>query len=154
MRTYSFSYVVKREDGELIFEFPSFPEIICTKMETEFIKLDEKQIHDFLHDAVITALQAIIHVREILPDVQNSATTIADGFVHLSVVEGMKLELYRVFCDNFGSAAEFARHLGEPATIISRIFNLRHNSKVSDMEELLERCGKRLVANWSLKPVK
>lgn len=149
-----YAYVFHREveDGEISLNFPRFPEIISSIDEETFGSMSKDEEGEYCHDAVVTALQAVIAMRDELPEADNPNLVRGAGFVHLSVRESMKLELYRLYKENCNSVADFARILKKPETAARRLLDLRHSSKPSEIEKAISAFGKQLVHDWSLEP--
>ncbi len=151
MHRYVYAFRREAEDGEVFFRFPRFPEIIFALDRDTLRTKSQEDIAVDAHDAVITALQAIIVTREEVPAGDDTALVQADGFVHLSVRESMKLELYKLYKENAGSIADFARSLGKSETAARRLLDLRHSSRSSEIEKAVAVFGKRLAHDWALE---
>jgi hypothetical protein len=150
MCVYTFSYRLIREESEVFFRFPRFPEIISAIGEEEFDRMSptERAVH--ARDAVLTTLVGAVQCREVIPPGEDPALVAADGFVHLDVREAMKLELYKVYLANCRNVAEFAQMLDKPETAARRLLDLHHPSKSGEIEKALAVFGKRLVHDWRL----
>ena len=151
MCRYVYGFNLRPEDGESFFRFPRFPGIISAIDLDTFRAMREDEIENHAHDAIITALQAIITVREDVPAADDPAVVHADGFVHLSVSESMKMELFKIYKTNCKSVAEFARLLGKSETATHRLLDLRHGSRPREIEKAVDVLGKRLVHDRSLE---
>ena len=151
MCRYIYAYRVEPEDGEVFVRVPRFPEIISSIDEDEFRSMDAAAVEAYAHDAVVTALQAMIAFREEIPPVDDTGIVQADGFVRLTVRESMKLALYALYKENCNSVSEFARQLGKPETAARRLLNLRHGSKPGEIEKAAALFGKRIVHDWALE---
>ena len=151
MCRYVYGFSLKAEDHEVFFRFPRFPEIISAIGIDAFQAMKQDEIDDYAHDAVITALRAVIVFREDVPTEDDSALVHADGFVRLSVTESMKLELFKIYKTNCSSIAEFSRILNKSETATHRLLDLRHRSRPNEIEKAVEALGKRLVHDWSLE---
>jgi antitoxin HicB len=141
------------DGGETFFNFPSFPEIVSAIPNTKFGRMTALEVQAHAEDAVLTAFQACIASREELPKSDDPRLVSADGFVRLRPLEAMKLELYRVYRANCASISDFARRTGKQDTAARRLLNLRHPSKVSEIDEALAALGKRLLHSWSTESV-
>jgi antitoxin HicB len=64
--------------------------------------------------------------------------------VPLSALQSAKVDLYNAFQAASLTKAEFARRIGIPKTHIERLFSLRHNSRLNQIEAALAVLGKRL----------
>lgn len=151
MFRYVYGFRCAREAGEVFFRFRRFPEIVSSVGAGKFGVMTDTAIADYAHDAVITALQSIIALRDEIPASDDPGRLAADGFVSLSVRESMKLELYRLYRENCKSVADFARRLGKPETAARRLLDLRHHSRSAEIESAVEAFGKRLVHDWGLE---
>jgi hypothetical protein len=151
MRRYAYGFHLHDEDGETFFRFRQFPEIISSIDTKPFAVMNREAILAHAHDAVITALQAIITLREDVPPTDDPRLDRADGFVLLSVREAMKMELYLLYKANCKSVAEFARQLGKRETAAHRLLDLRHPTKASEIESAVKTFGKRLAHIWQLE---
>jgi hypothetical protein len=109
------------------------------------------EIQSFATDAVLTALQACIAGRIEVPDGDNPDLIRADGFVFVPVVPCMKLELFRIYRENFRSLSDFARQTGKMDTAVRRLFDLRHPSRATEIEATLAQLGKQLVHAWAIQ---
>lgn len=153
MRHYVYAFHLEKCDGETFFDFPSFPEIISAIPDAKFARMTPHEVQAHAEDAVLAALQACIASRDDLPASDDSRLVSADGFVRLKPLEAMKLELYRVYRTNCASVSDFARRIGKQDTAARRLLNLRHPSKVSEIDEALAALGKRLLHDWSTESV-
>ena len=64
--------------------------------------------------------------------------------VTLSALKNAKAELYNVFRSSGMRKAELARRLGIPKTNVDRLFDLRHRSRMDQMEAAFAALNKRL----------
>jgi hypothetical protein len=151
MCRYVYALHLDSEDGEIFFRFSGFPEIISAVERKTFDAMSDQEVLDYAHDAIITALQAIVATRDEIPKTDDPRLVVADKFVCLSVREAMKLELYKLYRANCKSVAEFARFLDKPETAVRRLLDLRHSSHSSELEKAINAFGKRLVHDWSLE---
>ncbi|HXZ02936.1 MAG TPA: hypothetical protein VEI03_23310 [Stellaceae bacterium] len=152
MSRYVYAFRLEHEGDDVFFRFPTLPEIISAVPKKAFDEMSSDVVARHAHDAVITALQAHIATREEIPAGDDPKLR-ADGFVILSVREGMKLELYKVFRVNCRTVAEFAREIGKPETAARRLLELHHQSRSHEIEKAVEAFGKRLTATWSVETV-
>lgn len=151
MARYAYSYTVTLEDGEAVFSFPKFPEIISA-VPAEQLAGDAAATDAHAYDAVVTALQAIIASGDDIPE-PDSVLMAASGFVFLSPLLAMKLQLYRVYlAQGFASVADFARRIGRQDTTARRLLNLRHRSVPDEIEEVLAGLGIVIEHDWDVRP--
>lgn len=149
MDRFVYAFDLEESDGEIFFAFHAFPEIISSLSVEAFNTLPVKEREAFAEDAVLTALQAIIAVREALPAYDNPDLVSASGFVDLSPLQAMKLELYRVYLENCSTIAEFARRIEKQDTTARRLLKLTHRSTVEEIEEALAKFGIKLIHRWA-----
>jgi hypothetical protein len=149
MEQYTYAYDLKELDEEVFFVFRSFPEIVSALSKQVFDLMGGSERQAFAEDAVLTALQSIISVRDELPTSDNPDTLRASGFVYLSPLQAMKLQLFRVYADNCTSVADFARRIEKQDTAARRLLKLRHHSSVEEIEEALSKFGIKLVHKWA-----
>jgi antitoxin HicB len=64
--------------------------------------------------------------------------------VELTALQCAKVDLYLAFLASGLKKAEFARRIGIPKTHIERLFSLRHQSRLDQIEAALGALGKRL----------
>ncbi len=64
--------------------------------------------------------------------------------VSLPALQTAKVDLYTAFLGSGLKKAEFARRIGIPKTHIERLFSLRHNSRLHQIETALAALGKCL----------
>jgi antitoxin HicB len=64
--------------------------------------------------------------------------------VPLAALQSAKVDLYSAFLASGLKKAEFARRIGIPKTHIERLFSLRHQSRLDQIEAALGALGKRL----------
>ena len=64
--------------------------------------------------------------------------------VALSALQSAKVDLYAAFLESGLAKAAFARRIGIPKTHIQRLFSLRHNSRLDQIEAGFAALGKRL----------
>jgi hypothetical protein len=151
MTEYVYGFRLEHEDGEVFFCLPAFPEVISAVPEDQFSAMDDRGVTRHAHDAVITALQAVIRERAPLPPVDDLRHLRVDGAVRLSPLEAMKLELYRVYVANCRSVSEFADELRKSETAARRLLDLRHQSWTREVEAAIARFGKKLIHRWELQ---
>ncbi|QOY88702.1 type II toxin-antitoxin system HicB family antitoxin [Paludibaculum fermentans] len=64
--------------------------------------------------------------------------------VALTALQCAKVDLYNTFQSSGLKKAEFARRIGIPKTHIDRLFSLRHQSRLDQLESAFAALGKRL----------
>ena len=149
MERYVYAYNLQKVGEEVFFEFRAFPEVISALPHETFDLMSGAERQAFAEDAVLTALQSIISARDNLPAADNPDTLRASGFVNLSPLHAMKLQLFKVYTANCISVTDFARRIEKQDTAARRLLKLRHNSSVEEIEEALSKFGIRLVHKWA-----
>ncbi len=144
-----FGFKTIRECGEVFFEFRKIPNIITSLPEEDYLVMGSEEVNNYLRDAVLCALQAIVKNRGDVPD-GDDVNTVCDGFVELSVEEAMKIALYGVYKENFSSISELSRKLEIHETAARRLLNLRHRSRPDEIRSVMSKLGKRLQHEWRL----
>ena len=64
--------------------------------------------------------------------------------VLLKALQSAKVDLYAAFLESGLTKAELARRIGIPKTHIDRLFSLRHQSRLNQVESAFAALGKRL----------
>ncbi len=64
--------------------------------------------------------------------------------IRLSTLQTAKAELYREFLAAGIRKAELARRLGVPKTSVNRLFNLRHHSRLDQIDAAFKALGKEI----------
>ena len=149
MERYVYAYKLRNVGKEVFFEFRAFPEIISALSKEVFDLMSAAERQAFAEDAVLTALQSIISTCDNLPATDDPDTLRASGFVSLSPLHAMKLQLFKVYAANCTSITDFARRIERQDTAARRLLKLRHNSSVEEIEEALAKFGIRLVHKWA-----
>ena len=153
MKRYVYAYDFEERSGEIFINFRRFPEIISALSKEKFDLMSDIDRQLFAEDAVLTALQAIISTRDAVPATDNPDTVSASGFVCLSPLHAMKLQLFKIFVENCDSVSEFARQIEKQDTAARRLLKLRHRSAVDEIEEALAKFGITLVHAWATAQV-
>jgi antitoxin HicB len=65
--------------------------------------------------------------------------------VRLRALQGAKAELYRQFLDSGLRKADLARRLEIPKTVVDRLFDLNHHSRLPQLEAAFHALGKELT---------
>ncbi len=65
--------------------------------------------------------------------------------IALPALEAAKVELYRVFRASGIRKAELARRMGIPKTTVDRLFDLKHHSRLDQIEAAFSALGKELT---------
>jgi antitoxin HicB len=97
-------------------------------------------------DALGTALAFLISRNEDLP--RPSARRGANYHtVSLPPLQSAKIALYLAFRESGLRKTELARRIGIPKTNVDRLFDLRHASRLDQIDAALHALGKRLVVS-------
>jgi antitoxin HicB len=92
-------------------------------------------------DAICEALAARMSHRRDIPE-----PSIQDGpFVPLEAAEALKVRVYQALQSSGIKRSELARRLGQHAPQVDRLFDLRHASRIDQLDAALRTVGKRLV---------
>jgi antitoxin HicB len=92
-------------------------------------------------DAIGEALAARMAHRRDIPE-----PSIQDGpFVPLEAAEALKVRVYQALQSSGIKRSELARRLGQHAPQVDRLFDLRHASRIDQLDAALRTVGKRLV---------
>jgi len=103
---------------------------------------DEKDALRHAADAIEEALAARIAHRDNIPDPSAARGRPVPNLPPLTVA---KVSLYRAARASGVNKAELGRRLGWHAPQIDRLFDLRHRSKIEQIDQALHMLGKRLV---------
>lgn len=103
---------------------------------------DEEDALRHAADAIEEALAARIVHRDNIPDPSAARGRPVPNLPPLTVA---KVSLYRAARAGGVSKAELGRRLGWHAPQIDRLFDLRHRSKIEQIDQALHMLGKRLV---------
>lgn len=135
-----FDYPVNLEEqpeGGFIVTFPDIPEAI-----TQGEDADEALLYAV--DALETALSFYVEARKPLP-VPSSAE--GRPTVRPSTLECAKLGVYREMTTQGLRKAELARRLGWHLPQVDRLFNLKHASRIDQLEAAARVMGRHLEIN-------
>jgi len=122
-------------NGTLLVLFPDFPEAASVANNEQ--------------DAAINALEALEAVLEIYFDERRpiplpSLTRASKNSVTLPAVVTSKVFLSNEMIRQGVRKAEMARRLGVHTPQVDRLLNLRHSSRIEQVEAALEKLGRRL----------
>ena len=101
---------------------------------------DEALLHAV--DALETALSFYIEARKSLPVASKARR--GQRTVRPSALEGAKLDVYRAMTDQGIKKAELARSLGWHVPQVDRLFDLRHASRLDQIEAAARVLGRQL----------
>ncbi len=137
MKTHPLDYPVNLtpDDGAILVTFPDVPEAI-TQGEDE----DEALLYAI--DALETALSFYVDDRKPLP-VPSKAKR-GQRTVRPSALECAKLGVYRAMTEQGIKKSELARRLGWHMPQVDRLFDLRHASKLDQIEAAARALGRHI----------
>jgi antitoxin HicB len=122
-------------EGGFVVTFPDVPEAI-TQGE------DEEEALLYAIDALETALSFYVEARKPLP----AASKVRRGqrTVRPSALEGAKLGVYQAMTEQGIKKSELARRLGWHMPQVDRLFDLRHASRLDQIEAAARVLGRKL----------
>ena len=123
----------KDDNGTFLVSFPDFPEA-HTFGDTKAVALARAE------DALATVIDAYIKDRRPIPD----PSTHGRG-VEIPTLTAIKVELYRTMRTKKVGKAELARRLKVHLPQVDRLVDVRHGSRLDQLEGALKALGKRLV---------
>lgn len=123
------------DDGTVLVTFSDVPEAITFGMDE-----DEALLHAV--DALETGLSFYVDARKPLPNV--SQPTPGQKTVRPSALECAKLGVYQAMTQQGIKKAELARRLGWHMPQVDRLFDLRHTSKLEQIEAAATVLGKHI----------
>jgi len=125
------------EKGGYVVTFPDF-EWGVTQGDTE------AEASEMAADALATVIAHYIEKGRPLPKAE-----VRRGkkyrFVQLPVLVSAKAELYRAFQGSGMRKSELARAIGIPKTNIDRLFDIKHNTRLDQMELAFAAVGKQMT---------
>ena len=122
-------------EGGFVVTFPDVPEAI-TQGE------DEQEALLYADDALETALSFYIDARKPLPTASKAKR--GQRTVRPSALEGAKLGVYQAMTEQGIKKAELARRLGWHMPQVDRLFDLRHASRLDQIEAAARVLGRVL----------
>ncbi|HYU13045.1 MAG TPA: type II toxin-antitoxin system HicB family antitoxin [Stellaceae bacterium] len=125
------------DNGTLLVTCPDLPEV-TTWGEDEADALNRAS------DAIEEALAARIFHRDDIPEPTAPGARPVATLPPLTIA---KVALYRAARASGMTKAELGRRLGWHAPQIDRLFDLRHHSKIEQIDQALRTLGKRLVVS-------
>jgi antitoxin HicB len=123
--------------GGFVVTFPDFPQAV-TQGETE------AEAIEMAEDAIGLVIAEIIKRGEEIPAARK-ARGAKYRVIRLPAMQAAKVELYRQFRLSGLRKADLARRLGIPKTIVDRLFDLQHQSRLDQIEAAFGVLGKRLA---------
>ena len=123
------------DNGTIVVSFPDFPEA-HTFGETREEALARAE------DALATVIQAYIADRRPLP--KPSAAKKKDVSFTLPVIMAIKLALYQSLLETHTTKYTLAKKLGWHVPQVDRLFDVRHRSRLDQLEAAAKALGKRV----------
>ena len=122
--------------GGYVVTFPDVPEGVTQGDNDE-------EAMDMARDCIITVFAEYIRSGREIPRPSRLRGK-RQRMVALPLLVSMKIELYNAWLQSGMRKAELARHLGIPKTVVDRLFNLKHRSRMEQIEAAFEALGKHL----------
>jgi antitoxin HicB len=139
---YAYPYTLEPDDGTVLLQFVDVP-IAHTFGETE----DSAVSHAL--DALETAMIAIMATKGEIP---RPSPARGRPTVSLPPLDAAKVELYRTLRRLKIGKAELGRRLGWHAPQVDRLLDLRHASKLDQLEQAFAALGKEIEFRVKDKP--
>jgi antitoxin HicB len=95
-------------------------------------------------DGLETILAAIMQDREPIPKAKAVANGRDRHFVYLPTIAMAKIALYQAMLAQGVAKAELARRLHVPRVSIDRLLDIRHNSRMDQLDAAMESVGQRI----------
>ena len=129
---------LERDDNNTwLVSFPDFPEA-----HTFGDDPDDAIAH--AHDALATVIEGYIRSRRPIP----APSPIKKAAAHLSALMSAKVELYQALLASGATKSDLARRLDVHLPQIDRLFDLRHGSRVDQIEAAAEALGGRIEVSF------
>jgi antitoxin HicB len=125
------------EEGGFIVTFPDF-EFGITQGDTE------EEARDMAADSLALVIESYIEQGRPLPDAIHRRGRKYRS-IRLPALLAAKTELYRQFVASGIRKVDLARRLGIPKTVVDRLFDLNHHSRLDQIEAAFAALGKRLA---------
>jgi len=131
---FDYPVILTPDDHTLLVTFPDIPEALMFGINEEDAMLNAI-------DALETALSFYVDARKQLPE----PSIIPDlPTVRPSVLEGVKLAVYREMMLQGIRKADLARRLGWKAPQVDRLFDLGHASRLDQLEAAAKALGRHI----------
>lgn len=132
---FDYPVVLTPDDGTIMVTFPDVPEAIT-------FGVDEDEALMYAVDALETALSFYVDARKPLPSVSQPAQ--GQKTVRPSALECAKLGVYQAMTEQGIKKAELARRLGWHMPQVDRLFDLKHASKMDQLEAAASALGRQI----------
>ena len=133
---FDYPVTLTHDEGSLLVTFPDVPEAITFGADEDEALLNAV-------DALETALSFYLDARKALP--VPSLPAIGQKTVRPSALECAKLGVYQAMMEQGIKKSELARRLGWHMPQVDRLFDLRHASKLDQIEAAAHVLGKHLL---------
>ena len=137
---FDYPVILTPDDGTVLVTFPDVPEAITFGADT-----DEALMYAV--DALETALSFYVDARKPLP--VPSKPKRGQKTVRPSALECAKLGVYRAMTEQGIKKAELARRLGWHMPQVDRLFDLRHASRLDQIEAAARALGRHVEVSVS-----
>jgi len=124
------------KEGGFVITFPDFDWGV-TQGDTE------QEGREMAMDALLTMIQEHIRTGEVLP-LPTRPRGKKYRMIGLPVLQGAKAELYMAFVASGIRKSELARRIGISKANVDRLFDLRHHSRMDQIEAAFKVLGKEL----------
>ena len=128
----------RAKDGITV-TFPDIPEAITCGFS-------EREAMEYAVDAIITVFTEYIKRRQAIPRA-SKARGKSMRLVVLPALEEAKIRLYEAMRETGVRKAHLARRMGWQKSQVDRLLDLRHRSRLDQIEAALAKLHKRLVVN-------
>lgn len=132
---FDYPVLLTPDDGTVLVTFPDVPEAIT-------FGADEDEALLQAVDALETALSCYVDARQPLPVASRPKR--GQRTVRPSALEGAKLGVYQAMTEQGIKKAELARRLGWHMPQVDRLFDLRHASRLDQIEAAARVLGRQL----------
>ena len=132
---FNYPVILTPDEGTVLVTFPDVPEAITFGADE-----DEALLHAV--DALETGLSFYVDSRKALPAVSQPAP--GQKTVRPSALECAKLGVYQAMTEQGIKKAELARRLGWHMPQVDRLFDLRHASKLDQIEAAATVLGRHI----------
>jgi len=125
------------EEGGFVVTFPDF-DFGVTQGDTE------EEALDMAADSLALIIESYMEQNKQLP-VPKPRRGRKYRPIRLPAIQSMKAQLYRQFLAAGIRKVELARRLGIPKTVVDRLFDLQHQSRLDQIEAAFRALGKELT---------
>lgn len=132
---FDYPVLLTPDDGTVLVTFPDVPEAIT-------FGADEDEALMYAVDALETALTFYVEARKPLPAVSKPVQ--GQKTVRPSALECAKLGVYQAMTEQGIKKSELARRLGWHLPQVDRLFDLRHASKLEQVEAAANVLGRHI----------